>query len=560
MIAMISFLSTTKDPTVAEGFAGNGEHRPDIESVIFEITIDESVHDYERSPFADISAFSWNPTEEEVLLCLGTVLQVESVETKEQVTWVRVRMCQSEESEMLRQELSERNRPTNKGFDFKIVMTCQKLLLIFPYMTEPGKLQQIARLLRSTSSYSLHPLTSSLLDMILLWTEEDGADFPGINTFHQASRKFRQMRKHLQSTRDYFHSLGIPMDGFSQFMSFYGDAAERMESGEHPFNLVGTIRERLDALPHGTTSREKVVREVVSKKWTPYIEFLEKIGQSRTPMILNTLQAHHNGEFSERDLHPILQCQSLEDLVGDHGNYEELIRFLRKTLSDPCAVHLCNNIYCLLSALYLEQKNWVAAIECCQCIINAPQLPPNSPLLVDAYMNCGFVHTKLDHYSEALFSYTKALELQQQHHGPRNPLTARLHVCLGNSLFLLKDIPAALKHFEIAVTIDSSKSISKYHEAIVQSDQFMKYCDGRRATTLQRLEVQQRRVPLDTVQLLKTYLSLIEIEQITGDDQQRDLYLQQASALADSSEEMCHMFYKEAERILCMSSLFSSMI
>jgi hypothetical protein len=102
-IAMISFVSTTRSPDVAESFAGNGEGRPDIESVMFEILVDEFDQDYGRSPFADISDLSINEDEEEVLLCLGTVLRVESVETEEQVTWIRVRMCPREEKDMQRQ-------------------------------------------------------------------------------------------------------------------------------------------------------------------------------------------------------------------------------------------------------------------------------------------------------------------------------------------------------------------------------------------------------------------------------------------------------------------------
>ena len=559
-IAMISFVSTTKDPAVAEMFAGYGEYRPEIESVIFEIIIDESVHDYERSPFADISTLSAKEDEDEVLLCLGTVLRVESVETREQVSWIRIRMCQHEESEMLKQQLSMRNQTTDKGFDFKIVVSCVKLLSIFPCMTDRGKLQQIAKLLRSSTSHFLNPLTLSLLDIILLWTAEVETDFPRVNTFHHASSKFRKMQKHIQSSRGYFENLGIPVDAFLPFMSFCDNAAERLESGEHPLNLVAPIRESLHSLPGGTATKENLVWEVVSKKWEPFTEFLNKLGQSRKPMMENTLQAHHNEGFSGKGLHPIMQYQSLEDLAGEHGNYEELIRFLRQALSDPCYVHLSHDIYNSLSALYLEQKNWVAVIECCQCIINAPQLPSNSPLIVEAHMNCGLAYTKLADYPEALFSYTKALELQQQHHASRHPLNAELHVGLGNAFFLLKDITAAIEHLEIAITIDSSETTSQYHKVLVQADQVVKHCDKIRSPTIHRLEIQQGQVPLDIVQLVRTYLSLIRIEQITGNDQQRDLYLEQASCVADSSEEARHLFSEEAERILCIPSLYTSLL
>ena len=102
-IAMTSFIWTTKNPDVANIFAGYGEGRPTCESVIFEIIIDECQHDYERSPFADISALSSKEGEEEVLLCVGTMLTVESVDARGQVTWACVRMCQRKENDLLQQ-------------------------------------------------------------------------------------------------------------------------------------------------------------------------------------------------------------------------------------------------------------------------------------------------------------------------------------------------------------------------------------------------------------------------------------------------------------------------
>ena len=76
---------------------------PRIESVTFEILVDESDQDYERSPFADISDFSTIESEKEVLLCPGTTFRVESVEMEEQVIRVRVHMCQREVNKLAQQ-------------------------------------------------------------------------------------------------------------------------------------------------------------------------------------------------------------------------------------------------------------------------------------------------------------------------------------------------------------------------------------------------------------------------------------------------------------------------
>ncbi|CAF3266856.1 unnamed protein product [Rotaria socialis] len=75
-----SFLSTTKCRNLAEIWAGDGEDRPKLESVIFEIIIDESEFGDISIVFADIIAENIFEAEKEVLLAMGTTLYIESVE------------------------------------------------------------------------------------------------------------------------------------------------------------------------------------------------------------------------------------------------------------------------------------------------------------------------------------------------------------------------------------------------------------------------------------------------------------------------------------------------
>ena len=80
LIATNSFLSTTQYRNLAETWAGNGEDRPTLESVIFEITIDESEFGDISVIFADVTSESNFGEEGEVLLAMGTTLRIESVE------------------------------------------------------------------------------------------------------------------------------------------------------------------------------------------------------------------------------------------------------------------------------------------------------------------------------------------------------------------------------------------------------------------------------------------------------------------------------------------------
>lgn len=90
---MASFVSTTRDHQVATIFAGNGEKPANLEPVIFEICIEQSDLEEERRPFADISEVSSKEDEAEILLCMGTMMRVESVELGAEMTRICLRTC-----------------------------------------------------------------------------------------------------------------------------------------------------------------------------------------------------------------------------------------------------------------------------------------------------------------------------------------------------------------------------------------------------------------------------------------------------------------------------------
>ena len=102
---MTSFVSMTKNREVVMIFSGGGDARPKFESVIFEISINKSDLENEISPFADISHLSDMPHEEEMLLCMGTVMRLESVETEERITYIRLRVCHYDNSVLMQMKI-----------------------------------------------------------------------------------------------------------------------------------------------------------------------------------------------------------------------------------------------------------------------------------------------------------------------------------------------------------------------------------------------------------------------------------------------------------------------
>ncbi|CAF1321355.1 unnamed protein product [Didymodactylos carnosus] len=80
LISMNTYTSTTRNKNLALIYAGNGSDRPILESVLFEIIIEKNVAS-DNQPFADIQHKSqFGMGEEEILLAMGMIFKIQSVE------------------------------------------------------------------------------------------------------------------------------------------------------------------------------------------------------------------------------------------------------------------------------------------------------------------------------------------------------------------------------------------------------------------------------------------------------------------------------------------------
>jgi hypothetical protein len=75
-ISFNSFMSTTTTYGVATAFSGNGSERPDIESVIFEISIARDA--WHTIPFTKVNNVI--DDENEILFSMGCICQIEDIE------------------------------------------------------------------------------------------------------------------------------------------------------------------------------------------------------------------------------------------------------------------------------------------------------------------------------------------------------------------------------------------------------------------------------------------------------------------------------------------------
>ena len=559
MIAMTSFVSTTKQLSVAEVFAGNGEGQPEMESVIFEFIIDESVHDYERSPFADISAFSSEPDEEVGLLCPGTVLQVESVKMKGQVTWVCVRMCQREENEVQRQLFIGWSDPSDVESHLAEQVSLGQLCLVLWLTGRFHQAEEILKLIRllvnSLPGAATDPRVTFWCEVISLHCELKQLDYADVDHDHRQQTIIAKVQKAVRSVLDSRPFEDRFSDPFLSPISLIDDVLHMTKSDQDNIDVSKLCMEFFKRMQAGCRMDIQPICNMIQKSIVETHVGTEKLtAQSPEVEMHGILGAYNDKQLSEKNPQRIEWCWQLANDAYKKSDYDRAIQLLRESLAIPSNKVHHAKIYRRLYWIYHKQGNWLAAFECCQNIISMPQLPPNSSFIVDAYLKCGRACTQLEDYSEALLSYTKALELQEQHHPPRHPGTADIHVQLGSLFSIVSDLDAAFYHWQNAIALDFPQSTSQAHEQLARVYKRKKQFDAARAHLLQCLDIRRRHFPSETVELVESYLLLIEIEHITGHQQQRDLYLQQASRLTDSSGEARDLFSEETRRILDIPS------
>lgn len=82
-------------------FSGQGQQRPYLESVVFKFNL-PSKWESGLPPFADITHLSAMPDEQEILLSMGSMMRVESIESdsNNSVVWICLNPCNCESSRL----------------------------------------------------------------------------------------------------------------------------------------------------------------------------------------------------------------------------------------------------------------------------------------------------------------------------------------------------------------------------------------------------------------------------------------------------------------------------
>jgi hypothetical protein len=164
LISVNTFFSTTLSSSAAADFSGSGMGRPQFESVVFQIIINQK---RSKKSFADIHCYSCNTHESEILFSMGITFRIESVELFIDDIWL-VKLILNEEDKNLNDLINHFKKEINE--------TKHYLLILGKFLHFMSDLQKAERY------YCL------IFDQILLGCQQSSCVF--LENFLKHSRKF----------------------------------------------------------------------------------------------------------------------------------------------------------------------------------------------------------------------------------------------------------------------------------------------------------------------------------------------------------------------------------
>jgi tetratricopeptide (TPR) repeat protein len=552
LIAMTSFVSTTRDHEVATIFAGNGAKPPNFEPVIFEIYIEQSDLEQERRPFADISEVSSKgKDEDEILLCMGTVMRIESVELSEEMSRIRLRTCPYNDSAWQYSKMGLLPCESSNSLDETYSLMTLGMLLFS--MDECKKAEQFYSMINSSSD----PVIKKMCQFYLIATRARETKMFDLDYSSNMMMGICEMQKVIQSMANCESILDFCPEICKLQMQDIATFFELIKlKGAHSvnsFKLIEKYNELLEImLRFGPMLDSPIFHSSLIEPVRLFSENTESNDEQIKSIRYDRMKSNMDKILSENDSSRSDIFYRMALSAVKEGNYDRAIAFVRDGLSITSNYNngIDVELYNLLVIIYKKQKNWPAVIESCQSIIDMPQIPPSSSAIVKAHIERGDACIELDDLSEAFLSYTNALELQKQHHAPNHPLTSEIHINIGNVFEKKGNVSAALESYNEAITLGSPDTASTAYKNIGVMYMRRGNHDLARSNFIKCLEIQEGSIPHKTFLIACIHLWLARLEHKTEHYEQRDFHIQQSRKIADHDEENHKWITEQISRIL----------
>lgn len=420
LISLNSFISTTPDREFAKVMSGMGVESV-VASIVFEIHIDP-VNAQSSLPFADITHLSKMQGECEVLLCMGTVLRVESVETNDsdRITWIRLSLhaYKSDRITQMKKCMTTKHLGSQSISESYLILSLARILSEIGEYDKTGRFMQIAwKQYEQESEKDIEfELTYYLLETSMAVNQCCLTDF----TFSQLTSRFEQicqMSTLPEAARMVFQITHFNLSRLSSLLANgINDTDEFMIALENMYESIPS------ALCPEVIQLSDACNIIISEsmaEWALAVK-CSKQGDHEQALLIyeRILKGQQDVSGSDHQNCATLLINLVAEARYIHDE-EKMIRYNLELLnirdlyaSSMNSTHLCANIN--LAELYQERQEPEFALQFYENIINMNQLRPHDSFRLDAIYSSANIYSSFGDFDHALAYRQRAMDRERQ--------------------------------------------------------------------------------------------------------------------------------------------------
>ncbi|CAF0958499.1 unnamed protein product [Didymodactylos carnosus] len=388
LISMNSFISTTLDKKAASVFAG--PNRTDMEAVLFEVEISNIKS---HKPFADIKKFSNMEDEEEILISIGSVYRILSVEQTADLWYVKLLM--NDKEDMALKELIQYYKD-----DIGEETT---LITLGDYLLDLGEFTKAERyytLLLKELPLTEHPDIEQIYNNIgVIYCNK--CDYENALKYHHMTLELR-----LKYLSDDDSSLILT---YANIGSVYHMKKDYLRALEYHQKAISIWLQSIEELNHPTLASLYNNIAEVYRELENYNEALSYFYKTLYINLICLPLNHPDLSTNHNNIGLIYKQQNNYLLAAEHFEKALQIQLISLPDNHPSFLSIYNNI----AQLYNEQCLYTRAIDnfekAYKCQVNI--IPFDQHNLAEIHNNVAFCYEQMDNYQMAFENYQSALNI-----------------------------------------------------------------------------------------------------------------------------------------------------
>ncbi|CAF0988079.1 unnamed protein product [Didymodactylos carnosus] len=383
LVSLNSFLSSTKSSEVALEFAGEKSiNNPFVEPVVLQMEINLNA---KTKPFANVQKFSYMKDEGEILISMGTVFKIESVEQLPSGHWFIELTLSELENKKVKDVIEHYQKQIGET---PSLLTLGSFLMD---MAEYGKAKRYYKMVLEELSPTDHKTRGRIYNALGLIYRRTGNFDLSLKMFRKALR--------FEFIEEIYHNIGtvyLEKGNYKRALRYCKYALKsvrKMRGSDHhslveSYQDIGTI--------YRLTGRYRLALENSVKALLLDLKYLPKNHPDLAISYLNVGMAYfENGQY-EIAL----------------GYFEDVLKIQQMILT-PYHPSLATT-HASMGTCYRQEGEYTRALKCFEKALEIEHktLPHNHPTTAKTYNAIGMLYRHTAEYDKALSNFEKALEIQ----------------------------------------------------------------------------------------------------------------------------------------------------